>query len=71
MPDNVLENIGKLIRARRETLGLTQEYLAEISGVGLRTLRELERGKGKSLVILIKIADALGLSVQLKIKSVS
>ena len=70
MPDSELENIGKVIRHRRETLGLTQEHLAEISGVGLRTLRELERGKGKSLVILIKVADALGLSVQLKIKPV-
>lgn len=71
MPDNVLENIGKVIRHRRNVLGLTQEHLADISGVGLRTIREIERGKGKSLLILIKIADALGLSIQLKIKSVS
>lgn len=71
MPDNELETIGKIIRQRRQTLGLTQEHLAEVSEVGLRTIRELERGKGKSLLILIKVADALGLSVQLKIKPVS
>jgi DNA-binding XRE family transcriptional regulator len=70
MPDKELENIGKIIRQRRETLGITQEHLADISEVGLRTIRELERGRGKSLLILIKVADALGLSVQLKIKPV-
>jgi y4mF family transcriptional regulator len=71
MPNSDLQNIGKAIRQRRETLGLTQEYLAEISGVGLRTIRELEQGNGKSLGILLKVVDALGLSVQLKIKSIT
>jgi y4mF family transcriptional regulator len=71
MPNSDLQNIGKAIRQRRETLGLTQEYLAEISGVGLRTIRELEQGNGKSLGILLKVLDALGLSVQLKIKSIT
>ncbi|MBC6490996.1 helix-turn-helix domain-containing protein [Flavihumibacter stibioxidans] len=71
MPFEELEYIGKVIRQRRVTLGLTQEHLADISGVGLRTIRELEGGKGKSLTILMKVADALGLSVQLKIKPLS
>jgi transcriptional regulator with XRE-family HTH domain len=63
--------IGQVIRQRRETLGLTQEYLADVSGVGLRTIREIERGNGKSLILLMKLADTLGLSLHLKIKEIS
>ena len=36
------------IKERRKVLGITQEQLSDICGVGLRTLREFERGKGKS-----------------------
>ncbi len=71
MPISELANIGQVIRQRRETLGLTQEYLADVSGVGLRTIREIERGNGKSLILLMKVADKLGLSLQLKIKEIS
>lgn len=71
MPISELAAIGQVIRQRRETLGLTQEYLADVSGVGLRTIREIERGNGKSLTLLMKVADTLGLSIQLKIKEIS
>ena len=36
----------KTIKARREVLQVTQEGLAELSGVGLRTLKQFESGKG-------------------------
>ena len=71
MPISELTTIGQVIRQRRENLGLTQEYLADVSGVGLRTIREIERGYGKSLILLMKVADTLGLSLQLKIKEIS
>jgi transcriptional regulator with XRE-family HTH domain len=71
MPISELATIGQVIRQRRENLGLTQEYLADVSGVGLRTIREIERGNGKSLILLMKVADTLGLSLQLKIKEIS
>ena len=32
----------KQLKARREVLSLTQEALADLSGVGLRTLKQLE-----------------------------
>lgn len=35
MPTPELATIGQVKRQRREILGLTQEYLAEVSGVGL------------------------------------
>lgn len=58
------------IKERRNVLNVTQETLSEISGVGLRTLRQFERGKGNpTLETLTKICDALGLEIQLNIKN--
>tara|TARA_R110000868_G_scaffold411712_1_gene707890 strand:+ start:373 stop:591 length:219 start_codon:yes stop_codon:yes gene_type:complete len=60
------------IKERRETLQVTQETLAELSGVGLRTLKQFESGKGNpTLLTLSKIADILGLEVTLKIKNLN
>jgi transcriptional regulator with XRE-family HTH domain len=57
------------IKERRAILRLTQQDLAEMSGIGLRTLKEIESGKGNpSLTILNKIADILGMEVKLVIK---
>lgn len=59
------------IKDRRETLQVTQERLAELSGVGLRTLKQFESGKGNpTLLTLQKIADVLGMEICLKIKNV-
>jgi len=60
------------IKERREMLRLTQEGLAELSGVGLRTIKEFESGKGNpTLLTLQKIADVLGLEVSLNVKDIS
>lgn len=64
------ESIIKQFKNRREELQVTQETLADISGVGLRTLKQLERGKGNpTLETLTKLADALGMEVHLQIKT--
>lgn len=61
----------KTIKERREVLNVTQETLAELAGVGLRTLKQFESGKGNpTLQTLQKIADVLGMEVCLKIKNV-
>lgn len=61
----------KTIKERREALQVTQETLAELSGVGLRTLKQFESGKGNpTLLTLQKLADVLGLEVSLKIKTI-
>lgn len=53
-------------------LQVTQETLAQLSGVGLRTLKQFESGKGNpTLTTLQKLADALGMEVNLKIKELS
>lgn len=58
--------IGAIIRDERKALGLRQDELAAASGVGLRFLVELERGKptvqmGKVLDVLA----ALGCDLQI------
>jgi len=62
----------KTIKERREALQVTQETLAELSGIGLRTLKQFESGKGNpTLLTLQRIADVLGLEVNLKLKQIS
>ncbi|GEM53522.1 hypothetical protein EB1_33120 [Empedobacter brevis NBRC 14943 = ATCC 43319] len=59
------------IKERRKVLDITQETLAEISGVGLRTLKQFESGKGNpTLETLQKLCDALGLEIRLEIKTI-
>jgi len=58
-----------MIKMRRESLGVTQEQLAEVSDVGLRTVKQFERGKGNpTLFTLQKLGDALGLELTMKVK---
>ena len=62
----------KTIKERREALQVTQEGLAELSGVGLRTLKQFESGKGNpTLLTMHKISDVLGMEVCLKIKNIT
>lgn len=64
------EEIIQVIKERREMLQVTQETLATLSGVGLRTLRQFESGKGNpTLSTLQKLTDALGLDLVLVVKS--
>lgn len=60
------------IKKRRENLQVTQETLAELSGVGLRTLKQFESGKGNPTLLTIqKLADVLGFELCLKLKNIS
>ena len=62
----------KTIKERREVLQVTQETLAELSGVGLRTLKQFESGKGNpTLLTLQKLADVLGMEVSLTLKTIT
>ena len=64
------DNLINTIKERRENLKVNQENLAKLSGVGLRTLKQFESGKGNpTLQTIQKIADVLGLEVCLKVKT--
>ena len=63
------DRLIKTIKERRETLKISQENLAELSGVGLRTLKHFESGKGNPTVnTLEKLADVLGMELRLEVK---
>lgn len=62
----------KQIKERREMLKITQENLADLSGVGLRTIKQLEAGKANPTYrTLQEIADVLGLELVLQVKKIN
>lgn len=65
---NNARQLGETIRKVRKDQGLTQEQLAAACGVGIRFVRELERGKeschfDKSL----KVVRMLGMEISIKV----
>jgi transcriptional regulator with XRE-family HTH domain len=64
------EEIGEKVRGRRKLLRLRQRDLAELAGVTLRGLTDLERGRANPTINqLAKIASVLGLELRLMEKS--
>jgi transcriptional regulator with XRE-family HTH domain len=67
-----LHDLVRQIKERRETLKITQETLADLSGVGLRTLKQLEGGKANpTFATLSELADVLGLELVLQVKQLT
>lgn len=67
-----LNELIQVIKSRREILGVTQEDLAELSGVGLRTLKALESGKSNpTFGTLSKLAEVLGMELKLEVKKMN
>ncbi len=66
------EELIATIKIRRQTMQVTQETLAELSGVGLRTLKQFESGKGNPTLLTVqKLADVLGMELCLKLKNIT
>ncbi len=62
-------HLGKIIKERRAVLGISQQDLSDYSGVGISTIKDLERGIGNpSIVTLQKILDVVGLELVLQVK---
>ena len=62
-------DIGKVIKERRALLGISQQDLSDYSGVGISTVKDLERGVGNpSIDTLKKILDVVGLEIILQLK---
>ena len=67
-----VQEVGKIVRASRKRLGVTQKDLALSSGTGLRFVIDLEKGKetcqiGKVLTVL----QTLGIQIALTPPAVS
>lgn len=66
-----LTKIGEFIRQRRALLRLRQEDLSEMSEVNMKTIQQIESGKGNpSYLTLIKIFQILGLEMHLEVKQI-
>ena len=59
MYNEIMDSIAEFIKQKRKEAGLTQEEFAIRSGLGLRFVRELERGK--ETVRMDKVNKALAM----------
>ena len=61
----------QLIKERRALLGLTQQDLADYTGLSPRIIKSIETGKANpSIGTLGKIADILGLEIIMQVKEI-
>lgn len=68
---NTPNDIGQVIQARRKSLKISQQDLAEIAGVSERTIGAIERGVGNpALDTLLKIGEVLGMELSMAVKKI-
>ena len=61
------QELGRLLRLRRQSLGLSRGYVAELAGVSLRQLLEWEAGRGNpGFVQLQGVLQVLGLCLTIE-----
>jgi len=71
-PLNTPAELGAALRAQRKAQGITLEHLSGLSGLGMRFLSELERGKATAeLGKALEVAELLGLRCYLMPRSES
>lgn len=58
-----LNNLGNRIRTVRQRRGITQEQLAEKVDISTNFMSLIENGRNMSVETLVKIAEALGVTV--------
>lgn len=60
-----LTRISARVRTMRKELRLTQQQLADLAGVSDATVRQIERGTGKStLTSVLSVMEVLGLELE-------
>lgn len=65
MADHPSSNLANNLRCLRESRGLTQQQLAQLSDVPRPTLAHLESGAGNpTLLVMMKVATALQVSIE-------
>lgn len=65
-----VEEIGALIRRRRKALGIKQADAAELAGVAVHTLSNIESGAANPTIeVLTKILGVLGLELNIEVAS--
>lgn len=63
-----IKEIGEAVKERRKFLKITQDDLADISGISERTLRDIEKGLANpELESLVKLCEVLGLELTIDV----
>lgn len=64
-------DLREVVKERRSVLGISQLDLAEMAGVSLATIKDIERGAGNpSIKTVTKILEVLGLEMQFRIRTI-
>ncbi len=62
-------DLAKIIKERRDKLGISQESLAQMAEIGIATLKDIERGKGNPRISTVeKIMEVLGMEMEFQIR---
>ena len=62
-------NLREVIKARRKVLEISQQDLAEMSGISLPTVKDIERGLANpSLSTISKLLDVLGMEIVYRVR---
>lgn len=59
--NTVMREMGKRLRSFRINFPMTQEELAEESGLSLRTIQRMEKGESVQTESLIRVMSAMGI----------
>jgi transcriptional regulator with XRE-family HTH domain len=66
------QQIGTIIKERRDYLNLTQKDVAEMAGITFKSISEIELGiRNSSINTLNKVLDVLGLELSVQIKTMN
>lgn len=64
-------DLREVVKERRGVLGISQLDLAEMAGISLATVKDIERGVGNpSMKTVARILEVLGMEMQFQIRKV-
>ena len=62
---NNLSDLGKLLRAERKALGMTQSAMAKAAGLRRETIIRLEAGENVDMITFLKAVAAVNKAIRL------
>lgn len=65
LPINNLSDLGKLLRAERKALGMTQSAMAKVAGLRRETIIRLEAGENVDMITFLKAVAAVNKAIRL------
>lgn len=64
-------NLREVVKQRRGVLGISQLDLAEMAGISIATVKDVERGVGNpSMKTVTRILEVLGMEMEFRIRRI-